>query len=239
MLLLDLTLPTAEENLALDEALLEHAEATDDTREILRIWEAPQAMVVIGRSSKINEEVHRATCSRQGIPVLRRTSGGASIVAGPGCLMYAVLLSTKLRPELAQLSEAHRAVLEPLAAALAKRVPTVRWEGTSDLAMGAQKFSGNSLRCKRSHVLYHGTLLYDFPLRLVGNLLAFAPRQPTYRAGREHNEFVTNLPLSRAALCQAVREAFSAAEVVSEWPRELTAQLVREKYSQADWNERL
>ncbi len=36
-----------------------------------------------------------------GIPVLRRASGGAAIVIGPGCLMYALVLSYELRPSLA------------------------------------------------------------------------------------------------------------------------------------------
>ena len=30
--------------------------------------------------------------------------------------------------------------------------------------MGELKFSGNSLRVRRTHLLYHGTLLYDFSL---------------------------------------------------------------------------
>lgn len=239
MLLLDLTLPTAEANLALDEALLEHAEATGDTREVLRLWESPQPMVVIGRSSKIAEETRRDVCAARGIPVLRRTSGGAAIVAGPGCLMYAVVLSTKLRPQLAQLDAAHRTVLEPLAAALAKQVPSVAWEGTSDLALAGRKFSGNSLRCKREHVLYHGTLLYDFPLDLVSEVLDFAPRQPKYRAARAHGDFVGNLPITRDVLRSAVIEAFQAEEPLLDWPQMLTEQFVNEKYRDPHWNARL
>jgi lipoate-protein ligase A len=49
MKLLDLTLPTPAENLALDEALLDAAEAGELPDEVLRLWEFPQAVVVIGR----------------------------------------------------------------------------------------------------------------------------------------------------------------------------------------------
>lgn len=239
MHLLDLTLPTPEENLALDEALLETAEAADDHPEVLRLWESPRPLVVIGRSSKIAEEVQRDTCTALDVPVLRRTSGGASIVAGPGCLMYAVILSVKQRPQLASLDAAHRTVLQPLATALAAQMPGVAWEGTSDLALHGRKFSGNSLRCKRGHVLYHGTLLYDFALQQVGELLATAPRQPAYRAGREHDAFVGNLPLGRDALRAAVLAAFPTVGELSAWPQALTRQLVAEKYAQAEWNARL
>ena len=47
----------------------------------------------------------------------------------------------------------------------------MRCQGTSDLAIGDLKFSGNSARCRRRWLLYHGTLLYDFPLSLVAQCL--------------------------------------------------------------------
>ena len=55
MRLLDLTLPTAAENVALDEALLDAAEAASEQGseepEVLRLWEPTQFFVVVGRSS--------------------------------------------------------------------------------------------------------------------------------------------------------------------------------------------
>ena len=76
-------------------------------------------MVVVGRSSRVAAEVRLDACRELGIPVLRRPSGGAAVVAGPGCLMYALVLSYRLRPELRVVAAAHRWVLGTLAAALA------------------------------------------------------------------------------------------------------------------------
>lgn len=239
MRLLDLTLPTPRENLALDEALLETAEMAERPCEVLRLWESPQPCVVIGRSSRHASEVRLDFCRQQGIPVLRRSSGGAAVVAGPGCLMYAVVLSYDVCPALRLLDQAHRQVLDVVAGALAKLIPEVAHEGTSDLTVQGRKFSGNSLRCKRTHLLYHGTLLYDFPLDLIGRCLAMPSRQPEYRAGRSHERFVTNLPLGPDEMRQALVAAWQAKQALVEWPRELTAQLVAERYSQATWNERL
>ena len=98
MKLLDLTLETPAANLALDEALLETADEGADAGEVLRIWESPQPLVVVGRASRVADEVDEASCRAQGIPVLRRCSGGAAVVVGPGCLMYALVLSSRLRP---------------------------------------------------------------------------------------------------------------------------------------------
>ena len=84
MTLLDLTLPTAAENLALDEALLDEAEASSAGCETLRLWEPKEPAVVIGRSSQAAIEVRLDACRELAVPVLRRASGGAAVVTGPG-----------------------------------------------------------------------------------------------------------------------------------------------------------
>jgi lipoate---protein ligase len=245
MQFLDLTLPTAVENVALDEALLDAAEASaaepgsGARGEVLRLWEPRETIVVVGNSSRLTEEVRLDVCAARGVPVLRRASGGAAIVSGPGCLMYAVVLSYELRPELRLIDHAHHFVLDTIAAALNKKVPGVACNGISDMVLGDKKFSGNSLRCKRNYFLYHGTLLYQFPLEQVGELLKMPNRQPTYRQARSHADFITNLPTDAATLRQSLVAAFSANEKISDWPQELTRQLVAEKYSQKHWNQKL
>jgi lipoate---protein ligase len=234
---LDLTLPTAAENLALDEALLETAEAAARPAETLRFWEPAAPAVVLGRSSHLTNEVFLDACRAHGVPVLRRTSGGAAIVTGPGCLMYALVLSYELRPDLRPLEHAHRFVLRTSAAALETLRPGIHCAGTSDLAIGENKISGNSARCRRTHFLYHGTLLYDFPLERIAYFLKHPPRTPDYRKGRNHAGFVTNLNVPAAAIRQTMSCAWNAKEPYADWPRELTARLVTEKYSQAAWNE--
>ncbi len=235
---LDLTLATPAENLALDEALLAEAEAYAEPLETLRLWEPRAPMVVVGRSSKIAAEVHAEACRQEGIPILRRTSGGAAVVTGPGCLMYALVLSLRQRPFLRIVNQAHRFVLGTLAQAFEPLVADVECRGISDLAVGDKKFSGNSIRIKRDYLLYHGTLLYDFRLELIDRVLAMPPREPAYRDGRAHGAFVANLPIPAALLREALRTAWQAIEPCPEWPRELTAQLVAERYGCREWNER-
>jgi len=234
--LLDLTLPTPAENVALDEALLDAAEVDELEDEVLRLWEPPQPLVVVGRSSRIVEEVDLVACEAAGIPVLRRASGGAAIVTGPGCLMYGLVLRYAGREHLRMLDQAHQHVLGAIAAAVGAVVSDVRRLGTCDLAIGNRKFSGNSVRCKRDHLLYHGTLLYSFDLPLVEHFLRMPPRQPAYRAGRGHGQFVANLGVSAGALRRALIAGFAASNPLGEWPRERMERLVAERYSLAEWN---
>ncbi len=239
MQFLDLTLPTAAENLALDHALLEQAERAQGPGEQLRIWEPDSPFVVVGRSSRVATEVNLEACRRDQIPVLRRGSGGAAVVAGPGCLMYAVVLSCRRRPELRMVDQAHRFVLGVLADALRSLDADLEISGISDLTRHGRKFSGNSLRCKRNHVLYHGTILYDFSLPSIGRYLKTPPRQPDYRRQRPHDAFVGNFPANQEALRHVIRQAWQADQATRQWTRKEVAELVASRYSAETWNYRL
>ncbi|MBW3599380.1 MAG: lipoate--protein ligase family protein [Planctomycetes bacterium] len=236
MRLLDLTLNSPAENIALDEALLTAAEDAGRPWEVLRLWEPATPMVVVGRASQVDVEVRRDECLRRGIPIFRRASGGAAIVTGPGCLMYAVVLSYDHGPHLRMIEQAHQFVLERIAASLRATHPHVVRRGTSDLAIGDCKISGNSMRAGRTHMLYHGTLLYDFSLDLIETCLKTPPRQPDYREGRRHGDFVANLNVPAAALRAALTAAWDAGELLADWPRAATRRLVEERYCRDDWN---
>jgi len=244
MKLLNLTLDTPEENLALDEALLQVCNTSTLTAAgaksaVLRFWELPTPVVVVGRATKIEAEVNLKVCRELGVRVLRRVSGGMSIVAGPGCLMYSVVAP---HPEqTSDIDATHRHVLGKLASGLQAAGLAVRQAGTSDLALigeahQLQKFSGNSLRMARNAFLYHGTLLYDFDLPLITRCLCHPPRSPDYRDGRPHTDFVANLAVNRNLLIESIADAWGARENLMQWPKDRTAELVTQRYSQDEWN---
>ena len=239
---LDVDLPSPVAHLALDEALLEGAHEGTVSEVVVRVWMAAEPVVVLGSSSCVDEEVDRGVCAERGVGILRRPSGGATVVLGPGCLMWSVVTP---HPEAAPpIEQIHAAMLDPLAEALTKQtdLPVVR-RGLSDLAIqsddGERKVSGNALRVKRHGVLYHGTLLDSLDLDLVSGVLRHPPREPDYRGRRPHGAFLANLSLGRDRLAAAVREAFGAAESRPAWPEAAVARLVRERYADPAWIYRL
>jgi lipoate-protein ligase A len=236
-------LPTVAENLALDEGLLEAADAGQAADEILRLWRAESLFVVVGRSSRVAAEVQRDVAQRWNVPIFRRVSGGTSIVAGPGCLFYSVLLDLEQRPHLRMLDEAHRFVMSTLKRGIAPLRPDVRFVGTCDLVVPAapratelRKFSGNALRVGRRWMLYHGTLLVDMQLQWISQLLKHPPREPDYRAGREHSEFLTNLHVDQTELIASLQQAWRAEGAPDNLPTEIVARLVDERYALDAWN---
>ncbi len=257
----DVKLPSVEENLAVDEALLEQAHEGLTTETWVRTWMAAEPTIVLGSSSRMDEEIDLVKCDAAGVRVVRRPSGGATVVLGPGCLMWSVITPHPIATP--SIEAIHAAMLEPLAASLntallratspaGRRV--VR-RGTSDLAIvesgtgavdydlhtaaGERKISGNALRVRRHGVLYHGTLLDSFDLALVGSVLRHPPREPDYRSQRSHGDFLANLNLGRDVLKGIVRGAFNATLACPGWPRDRVATLVSERYSARDWTRRL
>ena len=74
MTLLDLVLPDAAANLALDEALLLAAEE-DGIGEVLRLWESPSLAAIVGAGGSVALDVNRAACEAENVPILRRARG--------------------------------------------------------------------------------------------------------------------------------------------------------------------
>ena len=231
---LDLTLD-AVMNIALDDALIETAENVDDHPEVLRFWEPEDPIVVIGRSSPLSTEVNHEFCRDNQITVVRRVSGGQSIVAGPGCLMYALLLDMRLRPELRSLDQAHRIVIEAMQEAISSLGVETQMQGTCDLTFNGRKFSGNAVRCRRNWMLYHGTVLCDFDLDLIENCLGTPIRQPEYRQQRSHADFVSRIPVSTRAVADALAQQWQATDRFEAVPIELAESLKQEKYLTEEW----
>jgi lipoate-protein ligase A len=226
----DVTLPTLNENLALDEALLLEAEAGRGG-EVLRAWEWPRPAIVLGAGGRIGDDVDTTACERDGVPLARRASGGGTVLLGQGCLLYTLVLRYDRAAELRDIRKSYHWILSRVIAAL----PGVAVEGPSDLAIGGRKVGGSAQQRKREHLLHHGTLLYAFDLSLIPRYLKEPPKQPDYRELRTHGEFVTNLAADRTSLVDLLRGTWEAVAAERLPPPELIGQLVTKKYATAEW----
>jgi lipoate-protein ligase A len=254
MKLLDLTFLRPAENLACDEALLDTAEAGAGD-EVLRFWEPREHFVVVGYANKVAAEVNVAACEARGIPVLRRCSGGGTVMQGPGCLNYTLVLRITADGPLHNIGVANQFIMRQNRAALESvgRVtpcaphdggqrtarPTIAIRGHTDLAIGERKFSGNSQRRRKHFLLFHGTFLLNFDLALVSELLPMPSKQPEYREHRAHTEFLTNLNVPANEVKAALRQAWKAEETLKNPPLEKIAALAQDKYSTHEWNFKL
>jgi lipoate-protein ligase A len=236
MVFLNLTLPTPAENLACDEALLEHAETTGGP-DALRFWESPAHFVVLGYAATAADEVNIGACKAEGIPIYRRCTGGGTVLQGPGCLNYALVLPIKEAGPTASIRETNCFVMERHCEVLAALMKApVRVKGLTDLTIDGLKFSGNAHRRRRNWLLFHGTFLLGIDLELMEKVLKAPARQPEYRKERRHSEFLMQLSVDRGAIKSALREAWGAGCDSTEIPTPTIQRLVSEKYSRPEWN---
>jgi lipoate-protein ligase A len=233
---LDVTLPTLAENLALDEALLLAAEEGEP--EVLRLWEWPTPAVVLGAAGKLLEEVHVEHCRADGVPIFRRSSGGGTVLLNSGCMLYSLVLTYDRAPELTEVRPSYRYILGRIRDALAPGVPGIELAGISDLAIDGRKVSGNSQQRKRRCLLHHGTLLFDYDLKQVGRYLPNPQRQPEYRVGRDHLEFIANFNFRPQSTKNLLQSTWNAETLSTSLPLEMVRRLVEAKYSSAVWIEK-
>lgn len=174
-----------------DEDLLAAVRADGVARARACAWPpagAPPLAVVVGRGGDPAAEVRLDAARADGVPVLRRRGGGCAVVLDPGNVVVSLALPLA---GVGGITSAFATISAWLSGALAAcDLPGVRQEGTSDLAVGGRKIGGSCLWRTRGLVYYSTTLLIAPDLTLVERYLPPPPREPAYRAGRPHREFM-------------------------------------------------
>jgi lipoate-protein ligase A len=229
---------TPNEFVAFEEALFREAEA-GQRGELLWLREAKRHFVVLGSSRPAHADVDLGVCQATDIPVVRRFSGGGTVLQGPGSLCFTLLLKHDLRPEVASgVQSADRYVLSRMMAVLAPLIGAVEMAGVCDLTANGKKFAGNAQRRGRVFTLYHGSILNGLDLDLMSSVLRLPDRRPEYRGARAHHEFVRNLELPPSRLEQLIRRAWSASLEADPPGPEAVRRLVTERYGRAEWTYR-
>ncbi len=232
---LDLTLPSPEENLACDEVLLDLLEEGRG-EETLRFWEPVSHFVVLGYGNAFEREVRWAACRAAGIPVLRRCSGGGTVLQGPGCLNYTLALRIRPDSPLKNICQTNCFILDRFRQALEPLLGRpVTLQGDTDLALGPFKISGNSQRRKKTALLFHGSLLISLDLDLMEKLLPPPSRQPAYRRDRTHLQFLQNTRLDPRKTKEALAAAWNCLPTTFPPFGERVRTLAAERYASEKW----
>jgi lipoate-protein ligase A len=220
------------ENLALDEALL-RAESPEPA---VWLWRNPPC-VVVGRGQRIAREVREDACARDGIPVLRRASGGGTVFHDHGNLNVSLVLPGPSPRPLEAIGELMSAAVIELG--LSPRI------GDRGLFIGQAKLCGFAVFRTKSGLLAHSTLLIDTPVERVGAYLTSAPADP--RPLDSHRSVVASLldhgvrvsadEVSEAVVTAAAKQF---GDVVPRPPDEtelaLQRQLLESRYRHPAWH---
>lgn len=154
------------------------------------LWEYHDTACVLGAGTP-EGDVDLALCAAAGVPVYRRRGGGGAVVLSPGNLIITACYEARRKPFATQW-------IGPIAGAIARAITGLgvagaQVRGLGDVAIGERKILGSSLYANRQVALYQGSLLVDPDLDLIAQLLPHPSREPDYRAGRSHLQFVTSM----------------------------------------------
>jgi len=147
--------------------------------------------VVLGKGSKPETELHVDVCLDEDIPLRRRPGGGCAVVIDPGNIIISVVLPTQ---GIKDNTKYFHALSDWLIQGLHRLgIDRVRGAGISDLTIEDRKIAGASIYRTAEYLYYSATLLVNPRIELIERYLQHPPREPQYRQGRKHRDFIISL----------------------------------------------
>lgn len=218
--------------LAYDEALLHWMDSQQPDFALFRLWEPRDIFVVMGYGKRVAEDVTIAAVT-DAVPILRRCSGGGTVLQLPGCLSYSLIAPISWHPDLDTIHATTTSIMTTQAAYLSRYLgKTVSVKGASDLTLGSLKFSGNAQRRGRHSVLFHGAFLCQIDLSVISRYLQIPGYQPEYRQNRQHEDFLCTLDLSPKTLASYLKKEW---QVCENYAISLDMTDLCEKYLRREW----
>ncbi|MDR1956862.1 MAG: lipoate--protein ligase family protein [Treponema sp.] len=178
-------------NMGLDEALLEGV-AQGRSLPVLRFYGWNPPAVSVGYFQGLSEEVDLESCTRHGVDVVRRISGGGAVFHHAE-ITYSIImpLDHPLAGESIQDSY-HRLCAGIIQGLACLGVPSCIVE-RNDILAGGRKISGNAQTRRMGCVLQHGTVLLDTEVELMFELLRVPQEKLKDTSIREVKDRVTSL----------------------------------------------
>ncbi len=158
----------------------------------------------MGISGKKEELVDLAKTSQDNIPIIRRFSGGGTVIVDENTL-FVTFISQKNIHSFAAYPE-----------------PIMRWTEAiyreafdhpdfklreNDFVIGAKKCGGNAQYIRKNRWLHHTCFLWDYSSKNMEYLL-LPKKTPPYREGRSHDDFLCRLKdhfPDKAALVEQIK----------------------------------
>lgn len=155
------------------------------------VWEPGVLCIVLGQSNHLDQSVYVERAAVDGVPVYKRPSGGETVVLSPGTLVVSIL---KRGDGLRSPKLYFNAYNEKIMRALYRLgIKNLSANGISDICIGNQKILGSSIYRDKDRVFYHGVLNRAESVDVIERYLKHPLREPVYRHGRSHKDFVTSL----------------------------------------------
>lgn len=155
------------------------------------IWIPDKTYIVLGASNQAEDALFIENVKQDDVAVLKRPSGGQTVMLTPNNLIIAVVYND---PTSLHSQNIFRDINQQLIAVLEKSgIQNLSLNGISDIAIFGKKILGSAIYRNKDKLLYHAVLNLGEPASTFERYLKHPSREPDYRKGRNHTEFVTSL----------------------------------------------
>jgi len=157
----------------------------------LFVWQPDNIYLVLGRSNQGEEAIDKNQESIESIKILKRPSGGETVLLSSNMLVIATLIAIQkgMKPK-DYFVKANDIIIKTLSEFGVKNLST---KGISDISIGEKKILGSAIYKTSNAYFYHAILNIKEDISLISKYIKHPKREPDYRKGRSHTEFVTSL----------------------------------------------
>ncbi|HVB76519.1 MAG TPA: biotin/lipoate A/B protein ligase family protein [Candidatus Nitrosotalea sp.] len=233
--------------LALDEVLLDRV-ASGQRPPTLRFWAWSEAALVLGSHQVLANEVDLEEASRMGIRVLRRMSGGGTMLNLPGAsITYSLYVPAAPFADLS-LAASYALFDSWVVAALRALGVPASYRPLNDLIDGRGKMGGAAQARRRGAILHHTTIAWSIEPELIPRLIRIG-RPPVVERGVRSAEKVVSpmtqhTSLSREQVEEHMARWFTALTgarpgSILEDEEAAARELAEQKYETEGWLRRL
>lgn len=155
------------------------------------VWQPQETVIVLGLSNSIETSLFTQAVAADNLRVTKRPSGGETVILTPATIAFTVAKQFQAMIRFREFfSMVNGVVIEGLSG---MGVSNLGSSGISDITIGNRKILGSSMRKAGDKLVYHAVLNLAEDPSLFGRYLRHPGREPDYRAGRSHHEFVTSV----------------------------------------------
>ncbi|MBN2746187.1 MAG: hypothetical protein JXR34_05625 [Bacteroidales bacterium] len=155
------------------------------------LWQPDKTYLILGRSNNSGEALIQSKVVEDKIDVMQRPSGGETVILSPKMLVIAAQLPiTKGITSRTYFTFCNDFIITALQNLGVQNLST---RGISDISIGEKKILGSAIYRGSDTVFYHAVLNISEDISLISKYIKHPKREPDYRNGRSHDEFVTSL----------------------------------------------
>lgn len=176
------------------------------------VWQPDGTYIVLGRANDSESSVYTEFAQRDDIKIYKRPSGGESVILTQNMIVFSMKINIiKLKKPRYIFDIINKHLINSLKNI---GIDNLNSRGISDISILDKKILGSAMYLKNNILFYHAVLNVKEDVSLISRYLKHPGREPDYRAGRNHNDFVTSLKaegynIKIPLIIDAMREAIN------------------------------